>query len=64
MFKRVSIFSGNANPALTQEICQALEFPLGKSQGVALLRRRDVLRHPRERARRRHLRGSADVLAR
>ncbi len=32
MFKRVSIFSGNANPALTQEICQALEFPLGKSK--------------------------------
>jgi ribose-phosphate pyrophosphokinase len=28
----VSIFSGNANPALTQEICQALEFPLGKSK--------------------------------
>src|SRR3954465_1218304 len=32
MFKRVSIFSGNANPALTQEICQALEFPLGKAR--------------------------------
>jgi ribose-phosphate pyrophosphokinase len=32
MFKRVSIFSGNANPALTQEICQALEFPVGKSK--------------------------------
>jgi ribose-phosphate pyrophosphokinase len=32
MFKRVSIFSGNANPALTTEICQALEFPLGKSK--------------------------------
>lgn len=32
MFKRVSIFSGNANPALTQEICQVLEFPLGKSR--------------------------------
>ncbi len=31
MFKRVSIFSGNANPQLTQDICQALEFPLGKS---------------------------------
>ncbi|MRG95212.1 ribose-phosphate pyrophosphokinase [Polyangium spumosum] len=30
MFKRVSIFSGNANPTLTQEICQCLEFPLGK----------------------------------
>jgi ribose-phosphate pyrophosphokinase len=28
----VSIFSGNANPALTTEICQALEFPLGKSK--------------------------------
>ena len=32
MFKRVSIFSGNANPSLTTEICQALEFPLGKSK--------------------------------
>ncbi len=32
MFKRVSIFSGNANQALTTEICQALEFPLGKSR--------------------------------
>ena len=32
MFKRVSIFSGNANPALTQEICHFLEFPLGKSR--------------------------------
>lgn len=32
MFKRVSIFSGNANPALTVEICQALELPVGKSK--------------------------------
>src|SRR4029079_3907721 len=32
VFKRVAIFSGNANTALTQEICQALEFPLGKSK--------------------------------
>ena len=32
MFKRVSIFSGNANLSLTQEICQVLEFPLGKSR--------------------------------
>ncbi|HVY44274.1 MAG TPA: ribose-phosphate pyrophosphokinase-like domain-containing protein, partial [Minicystis sp.] len=32
MFKRVAIFSGNANPALTQEICQVLEFPVGKSR--------------------------------
>ena len=24
--------TGNANPALTTEICQALEFPLGKSK--------------------------------
>ena len=32
MFKRVAIFSGNANVSLTQEICQALEFPLGKSK--------------------------------
>jgi ribose-phosphate pyrophosphokinase len=28
----VSIFSGNANPALTQEICQNLEVPVGKSR--------------------------------
>src|SRR5579864_5055129 len=32
MFKRVSIFSGNANAPLAQEICQALEFPVGKSK--------------------------------
>src|SRR3954465_7250765 len=32
MFKRVSIFSGNANLTLTQEICHALEFPLGRSK--------------------------------
>jgi ribose-phosphate pyrophosphokinase len=32
VFKRVSIFSGNANVSLTQEICQHLEFPLGKSR--------------------------------
>jgi ribose-phosphate pyrophosphokinase len=32
VFKRVAIFSGNANPALTQEICQCLEFPIGKSK--------------------------------
>jgi ribose-phosphate pyrophosphokinase len=32
MLKGVSIFSGNAHPALTQEICQVLEFPLGKSR--------------------------------
>lgn len=30
--KRVSIFSGNASSALTQEICQVLELPLGKSR--------------------------------
>jgi len=32
VFKRVAIFSGNANPALTTEICQALELPVGKSK--------------------------------
>ena len=32
MFKRVSIFSGNANPGLTLEICHALELPVGKSK--------------------------------
>ena len=30
MFKKVCIFSGNANPALAQEIAQVLEMPLGK----------------------------------
>lgn len=30
--KRVSIFSGNASSALTQEICQVLELSLGKSR--------------------------------
>jgi ribose-phosphate pyrophosphokinase len=32
VFKRVAIFSGNANPALAQEICQCLDYPLGKSR--------------------------------
>jgi ribose-phosphate pyrophosphokinase len=32
MFKRVSIFSGNANPELTAEICQYLELPVGKAK--------------------------------
>ena len=32
MFKRVSIFSGNASPVLTGEICNALELPVGKSK--------------------------------
>jgi ribose-phosphate pyrophosphokinase len=32
VFKKVTIFSGNANPALTQEICQFLELPVGKSR--------------------------------
>ncbi|MFO0549796.1 MAG: ribose-phosphate pyrophosphokinase [Polyangiaceae bacterium] len=32
MFKRVSIFSGNANPPLTAEICQHLELPVGRSK--------------------------------
>ncbi|AKT42804.1 ribose-phosphate pyrophosphokinase [Chondromyces crocatus] len=32
MFKRVAIFSGNANPALAQEICQVLDYPLGRSK--------------------------------
>lgn len=30
MFKKVCIFSGNANPALAQEIAQVLEMPLGQ----------------------------------
>ena len=30
MFKKVCIFSGNANPALAQEIAQVLETPLGQ----------------------------------
>jgi ribose-phosphate pyrophosphokinase len=32
MFKRVSLFSGNANPQLSNEICQHLELPLGKAR--------------------------------
>lgn len=32
MFKKIAIFSGNANPALTQEICDVLELPLGRSK--------------------------------
>ena len=32
MFKRVAIFSGNANPVLAQEICQVLDYPLGKAK--------------------------------
>jgi ribose-phosphate pyrophosphokinase len=32
VFKRVAIFSGNANPTLAQEICACLEFPMGKSK--------------------------------
>lgn len=32
MFKRVSIFSGNANPQLSAEICQHLELPVGRSK--------------------------------
>ncbi len=32
MFKRVSIFSGNANPQLSSEICQHLELPVGKAK--------------------------------
>jgi ribose-phosphate pyrophosphokinase len=32
VFKRVSIFSGNANPSLAQEICTCLEAPLGRSR--------------------------------
>jgi ribose-phosphate pyrophosphokinase len=32
MFKRVSIFSGNANSDLTAEICQYLELPVGKAK--------------------------------
>jgi len=30
--RKVSIFSGNANAALSQEICQSLEVPVGKSR--------------------------------
>ena len=32
MFKRVSIFSGNAHPGLSQEICQSLEMPPGRAR--------------------------------
>ena len=32
MFKSVCIFSGNANRALAEEICQAIEMPLGRAR--------------------------------
>jgi ribose-phosphate pyrophosphokinase len=32
MFKRVAVFSGNAAPQLTTEICELLELPVGKSK--------------------------------
>jgi ribose-phosphate pyrophosphokinase len=32
MFKRVAVFSGNANPQLATEICELLELPVGKSK--------------------------------
>ena len=32
MFKKVAIFSGGSNPALTAEICQSLEFNVGRSK--------------------------------
>jgi len=32
MFKRVAIFSGNANPQLSVDICQCLELPVGKAK--------------------------------
>jgi ribose-phosphate pyrophosphokinase len=32
MFKRVSVFSGNANKPLAEEICQGLELSLGRSR--------------------------------
>src|SRR5262249_60886557 len=32
VFKRISIFSGNANVSLAQEICHVLEVPVGKSR--------------------------------
>ena len=32
MFKRVAIFSGNANLALATQICEVLEFPVGKAR--------------------------------
>jgi ribose-phosphate pyrophosphokinase len=32
MFKRVAVFSGNANPTLSTEICELLELPVGRSK--------------------------------
>ena len=32
MFKRVAVFSGNANPQLATEICELLELPVGRSK--------------------------------
>ena len=61
VFKKVCLFSGNANPALAAAIGQYLETPLGKMQDHALQRRRELRRDRRERPRGRRLRHPADL---
>ena len=60
MFKKVCLFSGNANPALAAAIGQYLETPARQVPGHALQRRRELRRDRRERPRRRRLRHPAD----
>ena len=57
------LFTGNANPALAQDIATHLSIGLGKAKVGALLRRRGRRRDRAERSRARHLRRPADVLA-
>ena len=57
------LFTGNANPALAQEIADAPGRRAGQGQGRPLLRRRGRRRDPAERARARHLRGAAHLRA-
>ena len=63
MFKKVCIFSGNANPALAQEIAQVLETPLGQVRVSRFSDGETFCEIQRERPRRRRLRHPADVLA-
>jgi ribose-phosphate pyrophosphokinase len=53
------LFTGNANPALAQEIASHLGVELGKATGGPLLRRRGHRRDPPERARPRRVRRAA-----
>ena len=63
MLKSLSIFTGNANRALADEICKFVEIPLGRADVTHFSRRRDLRRDRRERSRRELLRRAAHVLA-